>query len=261
MNKYKRVVLKIGSSLVSEDHNLSKKRIIDLSNQISTAIKNGIDFVIVTSGAISQGMNLLGINERPSDLNTLQALAAIGQQQLMSMYENIFKKLNLKIAQVLLTHGDMNDKERCANAKNTIRKILKLKVIPIINENDVVATEEIKFGDNDTLASMVVNLIDADLMIILTNQDGLFDKNPDKHNDAKLINECNILEIDDTKFNIDSKSKYGTGGFETKLKSVKIAANSGAVSVVASGSADNVINKILNHESIGTIFTTTKNQD
>ena len=248
------VVLKIGSALISSDENLSDKLIKSLTAQISDFIKKGMNFVIVTSGAISQGQKILNINQKPIELESLQALAAIGQQQLMGMYERSFQDYNLLTAQVLLTHADMNDMQRHSNAKATIEKILSMSVIPIINENDVVATDEIKLGDNDALAAMVSNLLDADLMIILTNQQGLYDKNPDLNNDAVLIKECNINDIDINKYDSNSKSDVGTGGFKTKLQAVKIASASGTDTIVASGFEKNILTKIMDQEDIGTYF-------
>ena len=248
------IVLKIGSALISSDENLSDKLIKSLTAQINDFIKKGMNFVIVTSGAISQGQKILNINQKPIELESLQALAAIGQQQLMGMYERSFQDYNLLTAQVLLTHADMNDMQRHSNAKATIEKILSMSVIPIINENDVVATDEIKLGDNDALAAMVSNLLDADLMIILTNQQGLYDKNPDLNNDAVLIKECNIKDIDINKYDSNSKSDVGTGGFKTKLQAVKIASASGTDTIVASGFEKNILTKIMNQEDIGTYF-------
>ena len=248
------IVLKIGSALISSDENLSDKLIKSLTAQINDFIKKGMNFVIVTSGAISQGQKILNINQKPIELESLQALAAIGQQQLMGMYERSFQDYNLLTAQVLLTHADMNDIQRHSNAKATIEKILSMSVIPIINENDVVATDEIKLGDNDALAAMVSNLLDADLMIILTNQQGLYDKNPDLNNDAVLIKKCNIKDIDINKYDSNSKSDVGTGGFKTKLQAVKIASASGTDTIVASGFEKNILIKIINQEDIGTYF-------
>ena len=248
------IVLKIGSALISSDENLSDKLIKSLTAQINHFIKKRINFVIVTSGAISQGQKILNINQKPIELESLQALAAIGQQQLMGMYERSFQDYNLLTAQVLLTHADMNDMQRHSNAKATIEKILSMNVIPIINENDVVATDEIKLGDNDALAAMVSNLLDADLMIILTNQQGLYDKNPDLNNDAVLIKKCNIKDIDINKYDSNSKSDVGTGGFKTKLQAVKIASASGTDTIVASGFEKNILIKIINQEDIGTYF-------
>jgi len=254
MKDYKTIVLKIGSALISSDKNISDKLIKSLTAQISDFIKKGMNFVIVTSGAISQGQKILNINQKPIELESLQALAAIGQQQLMGMYERSFQDYNLLTAQVLLTHADMNDMQRHSNAKATIEKILSMSVIPIINENDVVATDEIKLGDNDALAAMVSNLLDADLMIILTNQQGLYDKNPDLNNDAVLIKKCNIKDIDINKYDSSSKSDVGTGGFKTKLQAVKIASASGTDTIVASGFEKNILTKIMNQENIGTYF-------
>ncbi|MDB4089928.1 glutamate 5-kinase [Gammaproteobacteria bacterium] len=254
MKDCKMIVLKIGSALISSDENLSDKLIKSLTAQINDFIKKGMNFVIVTSGAISQGQKILNINQKPIELESLQALAAIGQQQLMGMYERSFQDYNLLTAQVLLTHADMNDMQRHSNAKATIEKILSMNVIPIINENDVVATDEIKLGDNDALAAMVSNLLDADLMIILTNQQGLYDKNPDLNNDAVLIKKCNIKDIDINKYDSNSKSDVGTGGFKTKLQAVKIASASGTDTIVASGFEKNILIKIINQEDIGTYF-------
>ena len=254
MKDYKTIVLKIGSALISSNENLSDKLIKSLTAQINDFIKKGMNFVIVTSGAISQGQKILNINQKPIELESLQALAAIGQQQLMGMYERSFQDYNLLTAQVLLTHADMNDIQRHSNAKATIEKILSMSVIPIINENDVVATDEIKLGDNDALAAMVSNLLDADLMIILTNQQGLYDKNPDLNKDAVLIKECNIEDIDINKYDSNSKSDVGTGGFKTKLQAVKIASASGTDTIVASGFEKNILTKIMNQEDIGTYF-------
>ena len=248
------IVLKIGSALISSNENLSDKLIKSLTAQINDYIKKGMNFVIVTSGAISQGQKILNINQKPIELESLQALAAIGQQQLMGMYERSFQDYNLLTAQVLLTHADMNDMQRHSNAKATIEKILSMNVIPIINENDVVATDEIKLGDNDALAAMVSNLLDADLMIILTNQQGLYDKNPDLNNDAVLIKKCNIKDIDINKYDSSSKSDVGTGGFKTKLQAVKIASASGTDTIVASGFEKNILTKIMDQEDIGTYF-------
>jgi len=254
IKNFKKIVIKIGSSLISEDKSQSVKKILDWSKQIAKIKNQGKDVVIVTSGAISQGQNLLSIKNKPKDLDSLQALAAVGQQQLMGIYQKSFEKSNILTAQVLLTHHDMVDKESYRNAKATMEKILKLGVIPIVNENDVVATEEIRLGDNDTLAAMVCNLIKADLMIILTDQDGLFDKDPKSNNDVKLIKQCYIKDISISNIKFNSKSKFGTGGFKTKLNSVKIASTSGTTSIIASGYVDKIINKIMDGSEVGTIF-------
>lgn len=253
MKKYKKIVLKIGSALISGNNLASCSLIKSLSDQVSVLNKD-VQFIIVSSGAISQGMNILNIDHKPKDLETLQALAAIGQQRLMGLYEKSFNDVDILIAQVLLTHDDMNNHSKYKNAKATIEKLLHLNVVPIINENDVVATEEIKFGDNDKLAAMVSNLIDVDLMIILTNQDGFFDKNPDQYADAQLIKNCNIKNIDISKYNTNEKSDMGTGGFKTKLQAVEMVSKTGIDTIIASGLESDVLLRILSNENVGTFF-------
>jgi len=254
MANYKNIVLKIGSALLTDVSHDVDEFIKNVCKQIAKAKKNGVNFTIVTSGAISKGQEVLNVSERPNDLDFLQALAAIGQQSLMRMYEKHFNDLDCLTAQVLLTHDDMNSPNRFLNAKATISRILKLGGVPIINENDVVATEEIRLGDNDTLAAMVSNLIDADLLIILTNQDGLYNKNPDKNHDAKLIKKCNVKNLVEEDYDITEKSKFGTGGFKTKLNAVKMVTSQGTKSVIASGFKQNVIENILGNKNVGTIF-------
>ena len=254
IGSFVKIVVKIGSSLISGDQSLTIKRILDWTKQIAEIKKQGKNFVIVTSGAISQGQNLLNIKNRPDDLETLQALAAVGQQQLMGIYEDSFRESDIMTAQVLLTHNDMVNRERYLNAKATIQKILKFNVIPIINENDVVATDEIRFGDNDKLAAMVCNLVDADLMIILTDQDGLFDKDPKSNVNAKLIKQCHVDDLLISDVEYKSKSLFGTGGFKTKINAVKIASSSGTTTVVASGYIKNIISEIMSGSEEGTIF-------
>ena len=257
MKKYNKVLLKIGSALINESNSASTQIIENLTRQVSD-LSDNTQFIIVSSGAISQGMNILNIMNKPKDLESLQALAAIGQQKLMGLYEKYFNNFNRLIAQVLLTHDDMNDNGRYMNAKATIEKLLLLNVIPIINENDVVATEEIRFGDNDKLAAMVANLIDADLMIILTNQSGFYNKNPDKHNDAKLIENCNIKDININEYNSHEKSDLGTGGFKTKLQAVKMISENGIDAIIASGLESDVVKRILSNEKVGTYFKSEK---
>tara|TARA_B100000900_G_scaffold407233_1_gene419579 strand:+ start:260 stop:1030 length:771 start_codon:yes stop_codon:yes gene_type:complete len=254
MINYRNVVVKIGSALLSNDNHNVDDFIENICKQIVVAKNKGTKFTIVTSGAISKGQEILQILDRPNDLEDLQALAAIGQQSLMRMYEGAFENYSCLTAQVLLTHDDMNDPNRFLNAKATITKIISQGVIPIINENDVVATEEIRLGDNDTLAAMVSNLVEADLLLILTNQKGYFNKNPDKHNDAKLIKKLNIKDLQDSDLSVNDKSKLGTGGFKTKLNAVKLTTSVNTTSIIASGYDDDVINKILNKKQVGTMF-------
>ena len=257
MKKYNKVVLKIGSALINESNSASTQIIENLTRQVSD-LSDNTQFIIVSSGAISQGMNILNIMNKPKDLESLQALAAIGQQKLMGLYEKYFNNFNRLIAQVLLTHDDMNDNGRYMNAKATIEKLLLLNVIPIINENDVVATEEIRFGDNDKLAAMVANLIEADLMIILTNQLGFYNKNPDKHSDAELIENCSIKDINIDEYNSYEKSDLGTGGFKTKLQAVKMISENGIDAYIASGLESDVLERIFSNNNVGTYFKSEK---
>jgi len=199
-------------------------------------------------------MNILKITERPSDIKKLQALAAIGQQKLMLKYEKIFSQNNNHIAQLLITHNDINDRVRYLNIKGTIEELLSNKIIPIINENDVVSTEEIKLGDNDNLASMIANLINADLLIILTDQQGMYDKNPDIYEDAKLIKSINVSDLNKYDSDFSTQSIIGTGGFATKIQAVKRAALSATYTLIASGYENNVINDIFNDKKFGTLF-------
>ena len=255
MINYRNVVIKIGSALLSNDNHNVDDFIESICKQIADAKSKGTKFTIVTSGAISKGQEMLNVGKRPNELEELQALAAIGQQNLMRMYEGAFAHHTCLTAQVLLTHDDMNNPNRFLNAKATITKIISQGVIPIINENDVVATEEIRLGDNDTLAAMVSNLVEADLMIILTNQKGYFNKNPDKFNDAKLIKRCSIKELKDSDVSLNDKSELGTGGFKTELNAVKMTTSNNTTSIIASGYDNNVISKILDKKLVGTIFT------
>ncbi len=254
MKNYRNVVLKIGSALLNEVNHNVKDFIDSICKQIKTAMDSGVKFTIVTSGAINEGQQILRINKRPEQLEILQAMAAIGQQSLMRRYEHSFKELDCFTAQVLLTHDDMNDPNKFLNAKATLSKLLELKTVPIINENDVVATEEIRFGDNDTLAGMVTNLIEADLMIILTNQKGFYDKNPDRFSNARLIKKCDIKTLTEIDFDLNDKSDEGTGGFKTKLNAVKMVTTKNTTSIVASGYEKDVIKKILSNKQVGTIF-------
>lgn len=251
LKKSKRIVVKVGSSIVNS---IEKDYISTICNDISEFIQEEKEIVLVTSGAISQGMKILNIKEKPKDIKKLQALAAVGQQKLMLIYEQNFSKNNKHAAQVLITHSDINDRVRYLNIKGTIEELFTNKIIPIINENDVVSTEEIKLGDNDNLASMISNLINADLMIILTDQKGMYDKNPDNYDDAKLINTINIDEIKTYDTDFSTQSITGTGGFVTKIQAVKRAALSNTYTLIASGYEENVLRKVFEDNKMGTLF-------
>ena len=249
-------VIKIGSSLVTKNTTgLNIKNIKSWAIQINEIINNNINVIIVSSGAIAEGMNRLGLIKRPTSSSRLQALAAIGQMGLIQAYEVAFKKYNLLTAQMLLTHEDLSNRKRYLNAKNTLYNLIKYNTIPIINENDTVSTDEIKFGDNDTLASLVANLSEAKSLIILTDQDGLYTKDPRKNKSAKLIENISISDKNLNKYAGPSDNYLGRGGMITKVAAAKKAAKSNTQTIITNGTKKNILVNILNKEkNIGTII-------
>jgi glutamate 5-kinase len=251
----KRIVVKVGSSLVTNHGSgLDARAISDWARQIAALHENGCEVVLVSSGAIAEGMQRLGWKERPSAIHELQAAAAIGQMGLVQMYESSFRQHKLHAAQVLLTHADLADRERYLNARSTLRTLLRLKVIPVINENDTVVTDEIKFGDNDTLGALVANLIEADVLVILTDQPGLYNGDPRKNRDAELISEAQAGDAKLETMAGGAGSHIGRGGMLTKVLAAKRAARSGAHTVIASGNEPEVLSRLLKGESIGTLL-------
>jgi glutamate 5-kinase len=252
----KRIVVKVGSSLVTNaGEGLDTQAISNWAQQISTLRDRGCEVVLVSSGAIAEGMQRLGWKQRPSAVHELQAAAAVGQMGLVQVYESCFSKYGLRAAQVLLTHADLADRERYLNARSTLRTLLTLGVIPIINENDTVVTDEIKFGDNDTLGALVTNLIEADALIILTDQTGLFSADPRKDPSATLISLAQSGEAYLETIAGGAGSAIGRGGMITKVLAAKRAARSGAHTAIASGHERDVLPRLLQGESIGTLLT------
>jgi len=196
----------------------------------------------------------LGITKRPDTLHDLQAAAAVGQMGLIQSYESEFQKYDLHTAQILLTHDDLSNRQRYLNARNTVRSLLNLGVIPVINENDTVVTDEIRFGDNDTLAALVANLVEADYLLILTDQNGLFDRNPREHDDAKLIAEAAAEDNSLAAMAEGGAGIFGRGGMATKVSAAKLAARSGTSTLIAAGNEKNVITRIFSGESLGTLL-------
>ena len=256
LTQSKRIVVKVGSSLVTnQGTGLDKDALGNWAQQIATLRAQGCEVVLVSSGAIAEGMQRLGWKQRPSAVHELQAAAAVGQMGLVQAYESCFRQHQLNAAQVLLTHADLADRERYLNARSTLRTLLNLGVIPIINENDTVVTDEIKFGDNDTLGALVANLIEADAFIILTDQDGLYTADPRKDSSATLIS---AALAGDAKLEVmagGAGSHIGRGGMLTKVLAAKRAARSGAHTVIASGHERDVLPRLLQGESIGTLLT------
>lgn len=252
-----RWVIKIGSALLTENGcGLRRESIQNWVNQIMDLRRNDCEVLIVSSGAIAEGINRLGWQQRPSAIHELQAAAAVGQMGLVQAYESCFMQHKVQTAQILLTHDDISNRKRYLNARSSLRSLLDLGVVPIVNENDTVSTDEIKFGDNDTLAGLVANLIEADVLVILTDQDGLFDDDPRNNSNAKLIQSAKAgdksLEV-----YAGTGGKLGRGGMLTKLRAAAVAARSGADTVIASGIEPGVLTKIADGQVIGTHLSST----
>jgi glutamate 5-kinase len=247
------IVVKIGSSLLTNNGaGLDRTAIAGWVAQISELKSLGKDVLLVSSGAIAEGLQRLGWKRRPHAVHELQAAAAVGQMGLVQVYESCFREHGLATAQVLLTHEDLAERKRYLNARSTLRTLLELKVIPVINENDTVATEEIKFGDNDTLGSLVTNLVEADVMIILTDQSGLYTADPRKDPSATLVRSAQAGDPSLEKMAGGAGSHIGSGGMLTKIIAAKRAARSGAHTVIVSGREPNVLLRLAQGETIGT---------
>jgi len=251
----KRWVIKIGSSLITDDgRGLNHQAIQSWAEQIAQLRETGKEILLVSSGAVAEGMARIGWTQRPRALHELQAAAALGQMGLIQHFESCFKKHDIHTAQVLLTHEDLGNRQRYLNARSTLKTLLSLGVIPIINENDTVATDEIRFGDNDTLGALVSNLVEADTLVILTDQQGLFNKDPRFNDDAELIeqssagNEALLAMAGDS-------GALGQGGMRTKITAAQRAARSGATTIIAAGAEQDVLQKIAQGEIIGTMLT------
>ena len=248
----RRVVVKIGSALLTRDgQGLNSDGIQNWVGQLAQFRARGVEMVLVTSGAVAAGMQRLGRSQRPHALHELQAMAAVGQMNLVQVYESAFQRHGLHTAQVLLTHDDLANRQRYLNSRSTLRTLLSLGVIPVVNENDTVATEEIRFGDNDTLAALVANLVEADLLLILTDQKGLYDRDPRQDPDATLLTE-GIAGDKQLLSMAGGSGALGRGGMRTKLLAAEKAAHSGASTVIASGREENVIVRVLSGEVVGT---------
>ena len=251
----RRLVIKVGSGLVTNrGQGLDHAALARWVSQIAELRKLGREVVLVSSGAIAEGMQRLGWKRRPRAVHELQAAAAVGQMGLIEAYESSFREHALLTSQVLLTHEDMADRKRYLNARSTLRTLLGLGVIPIINENDTVATDEIRFGDNDTLGALVTNLIEADALVILTDQAGLYSADPRTHAEARLIAEAQAGDPELEKLCGGAGSEIALGGMLTKVLAAKRAARSGAHTVIASGHEQNVLVRLVNGEHIGTLL-------
>ncbi len=249
----KRVVVKVGSSLITKGgQGLDHVALAHWAEQIADLRKRGYEVALVSSGAIAEGMQRLGWKKRPHALYELQAAAAVGQMGLIEAYESCFRKYGLHTAQILLTHEDLTDRTRYLNARSTVNTLIRLGTIPIINENDTVATDEIRFGDNDTLAALVTNLMEAGVLIILTDQPGLYSKDPRHHTDAQLISKAVANDPALLSMAGGIGTHLGRGGMITKVLAAKRAARSGAHTVIVSGEEPNVLSRLIEGEAIGT---------
>lgn len=249
------LVVKVGSSLVTNDgRGLDAEAIARWAAQVATLIGLGKRVILVSSGAIAEGMQRLGWSRRPHAMHELQAAAAVGQMGLVQCYESCFRRHGLHTAQVLLTHADMADRQRYLNARSTLRTLLELGVVPVINENDTVVTDEIKLGDNDTLASMVTNLVEADALVILTDQAGLYDSDPRRNPGAKLVARARAGDPALEAMAGGTGTALGKGGMITKITAAKRAARSGAHTVIASGREPGVLVRLAGGEHIGTVL-------
>ncbi|MBK1700927.1 glutamate 5-kinase [Thiococcus pfennigii] len=255
LSRTRRWVVKIGSALLTRNGQGLERAVLEpWVNQIAARRIGGDDLVLVSSGAVAEGMARMGWARRPKALHELQAAAAIGQMGLVRAYEDCFAKHGLHTAQVLLTRDDLADRRRYLNARSTLRALLRLGVIPVVNENDTVATDELRFGDNDTLAALVANLIEAELLVLLTDQDGLFDSDPRANPQARLIDE---RAVDDPSLDLaagESASGLGRGGMITKVRAARLAARSGTATVIAPGGGDQVLVRIGRGEPVGTLL-------
>lgn len=250
-----RLVIKIGSSLLTNNGvGLDHGAIANWAEQIATIKQNGLEVVLVSSGAIAEGMQRLNWKKRPHALHELQAAAAIGQMGLIQVYESSFRMHGLHSAQILLTHDDLANRKRYLNAKSTLRSLLSLNVIPVINENDTVVTDEIRFGDNDTLAALVTNLIDAEVLIILTDQDGLYASDPRQNPDARLIHEASACDAQLEQMAGGTGSELGRGGMISKVRAACCAAKSGAHTIISNGREHNILLRLTQGEAIGTLL-------
>ena len=253
IQKATRIIIKVGSSLVTNDgRGLDHAAIARWAAQIAGLRALGKEVVLVSSGAIAEGMLRLGFERRPTDIHELQACAAVGQMGLAQIYESSFRAHQLGTAQVLLTHADLADRERYLNARSTLTTLLRLGVVPIINENDTVVTDEIKFGDNDTLGALVANLIEADALVILTDQHGLFSADPRKDPNAYLITQGVAGDPALEAMAGGAGSSLGRGGMLTKILAAKRAAKSGAHTIIAWGRDSDVLSRLAQGEAIGT---------
>lgn len=254
----RRVVIKVGSNVLTEDHGLNLKAIRSISRQICRLIDGGIEIILVSSGAMASGIRKIGLDKRPDEIPKRQAIAAVGQAGLIMEYEKAFARYHKKVAQILLTGDDLNNRKRYLNARNTLCMLLSWQVVPIINENDTVMIEEIQFGDNDNLAAMITLLMDADILVNLTDIDGLYTKDPRTSPDTDFIPLVSTIGEDIKKIAGDIPGALGTGGMLSKINAAKKVTAAGIPMVIANGGRPDVLKKLFSGKDVGTFFTPKK---
>ena len=251
----KRWVIKIGSALLTDNgRGVNRAAIHNWAAQIGALRSRGVEVLLVSSGAVAAGMDRLGWRKRPESIHQLQAAAAVGQSHLVQVYEHAFGQYDCRTAQILLDHDDLSNRTRYLNARSTLRTLLSLGAVPIINENDTVVTDEIRFGDNDTLAALVANLVEADALLILTDADGLFTEDPRDNPDAELVREASAADVRLVAMAGGSRSGLGRGGMATKVRAAQLAARSGARTVIVGGAVEAVIERVAAGEVLGTLL-------
>lgn len=253
--KIKRIVIKVGSNVLTNADGLDCLVFANLGGQMAALHQQGYEIILVSSGAVAAGMRKAGLSQKPADMPQKQALAAIGQADLINAWESVFEKHGLRAAQMLLTGEDLSARKRYLNARNTLRCLLDWRVIPVINENDSVAVDEIRLGDNDNLAAMITLLMDADLLVNLSDIDGLYDKNPREHKDAVLLDTVVNVSRETEKYAGGAGSSVGTGGMLTKIKAARKTTAAGIPMVIANAATADILPRLVGGESLGTLFT------
>lgn len=254
-NAANRIVVKVGSNVLTADQGLNLPVIYDLSKQISQLMENGVEVILVSSGAMASGQKKIGLTKRPDEIPKRQAVAAVGQTGLMMEYEKAFGVYGIKVAQILLTGDDLNaTRDRYLNARNTLNTLLSWKIIPIVNENDTVVVDEIKFGDNDNLSAMISLLMNADLLINLTDIDGLYTGDPRKQADVELISEVESIDESIEKIASDIPGSLGTGGMLSKVRAAAKVTNAGIPMVITNGRETDILKTVMTGKKVGTFF-------
>jgi glutamate 5-kinase len=249
----RRLVVKVGTASITEDLRLCDSKILKIASEVQELRKGGKDVILVSSGAIAAGIRKLGLRQRPRDLNMLQATAAVGQNELMTAYSKAFNQYGVNVAQILLTRDDFQSRNRYLRIREIINTLLEAKVVPIINENDSVAVDEIKFGDNDTLSALVASNLGADILVLMSSMDGLYDRDPTKSKDAVKISEVDRISGEIS--SLDGKSRMGgVGGISSKIKAAKVMMDCGIPMAIVDAAMGGVLSRLLRGEPVGTVF-------